>query len=109
VSEEAVRAIGAFCTDHGIDAHYRYDGWLWAATSAAQDGAWDSTIAELERAGAAPFVRLESEEVARRAGPRRTSPASSSRRPRPCSQRSSPAGCGASRASAACASSSARP
>src|SRR5207244_10279362 len=35
-SAEAVDGIGAFCAEHGIDAHYRRDGWLWAATSEAQ-------------------------------------------------------------------------
>src|SRR5207248_3449563 len=32
-SAQAVDGIGAFCAEHGIDAHYRRDGWLWAATS----------------------------------------------------------------------------
>ena len=42
-SADAVAAVGEFCSEHGVDAHYRYDGWLWAATSAAQAGAWDET------------------------------------------------------------------
>lgn len=68
VSEEAVREVGAFCEAHGIDAHYRLDGWIWAATNTAQIGAWDSTVDEIEALGASPFVRLEPDEVARRCG-----------------------------------------
>jgi putative aminophosphonate oxidoreductase len=67
-SAEAVAAIGEFCREHAIDAHFRYDGWLWAATSAAQVGSWDETVEAIERHGIEAFVRLEPEEVARRAG-----------------------------------------
>jgi putative aminophosphonate oxidoreductase len=67
-SATGVPEIGAFCSKHGIDAHYRLDGWLWAATSAAQVGSWDEVVAACERAGVEPFVRLEPEEAARRSG-----------------------------------------
>src|SRR3972149_2170309 len=67
-SADAVGEIGAFCTEHGIDCHFRYDGWLWTATSKAQIGAWESTVCAVERHGVEAFVRLEPEEGARRAG-----------------------------------------
>jgi putative aminophosphonate oxidoreductase len=67
-SAGAVEAIGGYCAANGIDAHFRHDGWLWAATSAAQIGSWDETLAAVERHGEQPFVRLEPDEVARRAG-----------------------------------------
>ena len=67
-SEEAVRDIGAFCDEYGVDAQFRPEGWLWAATSEAQIGAWDSTIALIEKHGAQPFERLSTEEVAARTG-----------------------------------------
>jgi putative aminophosphonate oxidoreductase len=67
-SGEAVAEIGAFCEANGIDAHYRHDGWLWAATSEVQIGAWDEVVEACEQAGASPFERLDPEEVARRAG-----------------------------------------
>ena len=67
-SADAVGEIGDFCAQNGIDAHFRYDGWLWAATSEAQVGAWDDTLAAIERHGVEPFQRLEPDEVARRAG-----------------------------------------
>lgn len=67
-SAEAVSAIGAFCATHSIDAGFREDGWLWAATTEAQIGAWDETVDATARAGAEAFVRLEPDEAARRAG-----------------------------------------
>ena len=67
-SAEGVDGIGAFCAEQGIDAHYRRDGWLWAATSEAQLGAWDETVATIGSFGQEPFERLGPEEAARRAG-----------------------------------------
>ena len=67
-SADAVGEIGRFCSTHGIDAHFRPDGWLWTATSPAQIGAWDAALADAERLGARPFVRLSGEEVAARSG-----------------------------------------
>jgi putative aminophosphonate oxidoreductase len=67
-SAAAVDEIGAFCRDNAIDAHYRRDGWLWAATSEAQLGAWDETLDTAEAYGEQPFERLQPDEVARRAG-----------------------------------------
>jgi glycine/D-amino acid oxidase-like deaminating enzyme len=67
--ELAVDEIGAFCSEHGIDAHYRREGWLWTATGPAQVGAWTGTVAAIERAcGARPFVELAPDEAAERAG-----------------------------------------
>jgi glycine/D-amino acid oxidase-like deaminating enzyme len=67
-SARAVAAIGAFCDEHGIDAQYRRDGWLWSATSSPWIGAWRSTIDRLERLGVHPFRELEGEEVSTRTG-----------------------------------------
>jgi putative aminophosphonate oxidoreductase len=67
-SADAVSEIGAFCQAHEIDAHYRYDGWLWAATSAAQDGSWRALVDHLARHQLHPFEEWRPEQVARRAG-----------------------------------------
>lgn len=64
----AVEEIGEFCRRNGIDAHFRRDGWLWAATSAAQIGAWTGTLKALEEHGLRPLVELSAEETARLAG-----------------------------------------
>ena len=67
-SADAVEQLGAFCALNDIDAHFRPDGWLWTATSAAQIGVWSTTLAEARACNAAPFTELEPAEVARRAG-----------------------------------------
>jgi len=67
-SAEAVDGIGAFCSEHRIDAHYRRDGWLWAATSEAQLGVWEETLETVAAYGHEPFERLSPEETARHAG-----------------------------------------
>jgi len=64
-SAESVREIGRFCEENGIDADYHYDGWLWTATSPAQDHAWDATLAEIEACGESAFELLDPQEVAR--------------------------------------------
>jgi putative aminophosphonate oxidoreductase len=67
-SVDAVDGIGAFCDEHGIDAHYRRDGWLWAATSRAQLGAWDETVGAIGDFGETPFRHVSREEAATLAG-----------------------------------------
>ena len=67
-SAAAVGAIGRFCTDHGIDAHYRGDGWLWAATSERQRGSWEGTLDAIGKYQIGPFERWDDARVAARAG-----------------------------------------
>lgn len=67
-SEAGVRAIGAFCHEAGIGAHFRHDGWLWTATNKAQLGAWGPCLEALDKVGLHPFAELAPAEVARRAG-----------------------------------------
>ncbi len=67
-SADATGEIGSFCEEHGIDAQYAADGWLWCATNRSQLGAWDSTLAAIERHGEHPFERLDPEDVAARSG-----------------------------------------
>jgi putative aminophosphonate oxidoreductase len=67
-STDAIDEIGSFSEQHGIDAHYRHDGWMWTATNAAQCGAWNSTVAEIARHGEEPFVAVEPAELVERTG-----------------------------------------
>ncbi|MBS0393202.1 MAG: FAD-dependent oxidoreductase [Proteobacteria bacterium] len=67
-SEQAVLDIEAFVAAHHIDCDWRRDGTLYTATSAAQVGASDGVIAELERRGLSSWTRLPVAEVQRRAG-----------------------------------------
>jgi putative aminophosphonate oxidoreductase len=67
-SANAVAEIGRFCSAEAIDAHFRGDGWLWAATSKAQIGSWTNAIEQLAADGHEPFENLTPAEVARLAG-----------------------------------------
>jgi putative aminophosphonate oxidoreductase len=67
-SESAIDEIGRFCTQHSIDADFRKGGWLWTATSSAQDEAWDGVVNHCERNGIDSFLRLSPTETARRTG-----------------------------------------
>src|SRR3546814_12149218 len=67
-SADAIHDLEHFCRDNEIDAGLRVDGWMWAATSAAQVGTWDATVNELARYQAHPFVPLDPVAVAARTG-----------------------------------------
>ncbi|PXX42832.1 FAD-dependent oxidoreductase [Aquitalea magnusonii] len=69
-SAQAIVDLQAFCQQHGIDAQLRLDGWLWAATTTAQLGSWDSTASQLERLGQSPFQRLAAGQAAQLSGSR---------------------------------------
>lgn len=59
LSQDAVESIGRFTQEQGIDAQFTPAGWLWAATSAAQLGAWDETVEALSGTGYSPFTALD--------------------------------------------------
>ena len=67
-SDDAVGALGSFCDEHAVDAHYVHGGWLWAATSQAQVGAWEGSVRACEERGIDAFQRLPPDQVAERAG-----------------------------------------
>ncbi|MGO9754400.1 MAG: NAD(P)/FAD-dependent oxidoreductase [Solirubrobacteraceae bacterium] len=67
-SAQAVGEIGSFCAEHEIDAHFHAAGWMWTATSRSQLGAWESTLAAIQRAGETPLRHLDAIEVAARTG-----------------------------------------
>jgi putative aminophosphonate oxidoreductase len=69
-SQDAVKAIGRFSADNGVDCHFRHDGWLWTAGHASENGAWNDVLDVLDKLGAQAFERLSPEDVARRAGSR---------------------------------------
>jgi glycine/D-amino acid oxidase-like deaminating enzyme len=51
-----------------IDMDLRLDGWLWTASSKAQEGAWDQALAMSEAAGAHRFQVLSAAEIQSRTG-----------------------------------------
>ncbi len=67
-SQEAISSIGEFCAEHDIDAHFRPEGWLWAATNRAQLDSWDEARAVAGQHGREPFRSLSPEAVVTMAG-----------------------------------------
>ncbi len=67
-SAECVTEMAGFCRDHSIDCDFRHDGWLWAATNQAQDGAWDAAIETLAHQQVHPFEQWTRDQVAARTG-----------------------------------------
>ena len=54
----------------GIDMDLRLDGWLWTASSRAQEGAWDRAVAMTAEIDATRFEALTAEDILRRTGSR---------------------------------------
>ncbi len=53
-----------------IDMDLRLDGWLWTASSKAQEGAWQKALEMTKACGEERFALLTAEEIARRTGSR---------------------------------------
>ena len=62
--------IESFCHEHGIDAEFRRDGWIWGATCARQVGSWNGILSNLAKQNQHPFRTLTSAEIAERTGSR---------------------------------------
>jgi putative aminophosphonate oxidoreductase len=62
-SAQALDEISGFCEQNGIDAQYRRNGWLWAATCAPHKGVWNATVEALERHQIHPFRELTQDEA----------------------------------------------
>ncbi|MFF8232015.1 NAD(P)/FAD-dependent oxidoreductase [Streptomyces caelestis] len=62
-SAQAVDDILAFADEHGIDIEYRRGPWMWAASSPAQRGSWQSTLEDLHRAGIEPLRQISAAEA----------------------------------------------
>lgn len=65
---DAVTEIGAFCAKHGVDAHFRKNGWLHTATTPLHVDAWEASVHACERLGFDVYDRLSPAEVAARTG-----------------------------------------
>jgi glycine/D-amino acid oxidase-like deaminating enzyme len=67
-SESAIGEISDFCEKEGIDAHLTQKGWLWTATSEAQQSSWVGALRVCAAHDEHPFRELEPEEIAARTG-----------------------------------------
>ena len=63
-SVAVIDEIADFCDAEGIDAWFDRVGWVWGATCAAQNGAWDDALNRHDRHGLAPARRVSRGEIA---------------------------------------------
>ena len=54
--------------DERIDMDLRLDGWLWTASSIAQEGAWSRAASMTAATGKTPFETLSASEILKRTG-----------------------------------------
>jgi glycine/D-amino acid oxidase-like deaminating enzyme len=64
--EESVQAIGRFCAEHEIDAWFRADGDLGAASSEAQIGYWADNVMAADRLGLPDLFRVVDRDAIRK-------------------------------------------
>jgi glycine/D-amino acid oxidase-like deaminating enzyme len=62
-AEQAVRSIGDFCRERGIEDAFTMNGWVWAATNPSQVGSWEKTVRLLDQFGARPYQQLTRQEL----------------------------------------------
>lgn len=55
--------IEAFCREHGIDAEFRRDGWIWGATCQRHVGSWNGILAALAKHDLKPFRQVSAGEI----------------------------------------------
>ncbi len=67
-AEQAVRSIGEFCRERGIEDAFTMNGWLWAATNPEQVGGWEQTLRLLEQFGVHPYQQLTRQELTQLSG-----------------------------------------
>lgn len=65
---DAIEELASLQASGTIDMDLRLDGWLWTASSRAQEGAWDPAVAANARLGQAPLRPLDPETIRRRGG-----------------------------------------
>lgn len=65
---DAVEELAALQASGTIDMDLRLDGWMWTASSTAQEGAWGAALALCDKTGTNPFLPLAAAEIRRRTG-----------------------------------------
>jgi len=62
-AEQAVRNIGEFCRERGIEDAFHMGGWVWAATNPSQVGGWEKAVSLLDQFQAQPYRELTRSEL----------------------------------------------
>jgi glycine/D-amino acid oxidase-like deaminating enzyme len=68
-TQAAIEELAALQDSGTLDMGLRLDGWLWTASSPAQEGSWEPTLAACERAGVMPYRRLDADQIRALVGP----------------------------------------
>ncbi|GAA0308820.1 NAD(P)/FAD-dependent oxidoreductase [Kineococcus aurantiacus] len=66
-SVEAIEELAAL-QDGGLDMDLRLDGWIWGASSRAQEGAWADALARSRAAGLDVYTELDADGMLARTG-----------------------------------------
>ena len=67
-SQKCAAEIERFCAQHNINAHFKWSPWLWAATSQAQIGAWQSVARLAAKHNIDGFKNIVADQAARLSG-----------------------------------------
>jgi glycine/D-amino acid oxidase-like deaminating enzyme len=65
---DAIEELADLQSSGTVDMDLRLDGWLWTASSRAQEGAWERTLKLCAEYGVEPYTELSAVEIARRTG-----------------------------------------
>lgn len=67
-TRDAIQELKALQDAGEIDMDLRLDGWIWSASSRAQEQAWEATLQRCHENGVSPYRRLDANEINRRTG-----------------------------------------
>lgn len=65
---DAIAELEKLQRDGTVDMDLRLDGWMWTASSKAQEGAWSNALALCEASGVERFKTLSAAEILQRSG-----------------------------------------
>lgn len=65
---DAIEELDDLQSSGAVDMDLRLDGWLWTASSRAQEGAWLRTLELCSQYGVEPYAPVSAAEIARRTG-----------------------------------------
>lgn len=67
-TRDAIQELKALQDAGDVDMDLRLDGWIWSASSRAQEQAWEPALERCQENGVAPYRRLDAAELNRRTG-----------------------------------------
>jgi len=65
---DSIEELAGLQGSGAIDMDLRLDGWMWTASSRAQEGAWSAAVAGCAAQGISPLTPVDAAEIRRRTG-----------------------------------------